>query len=78
MECEQRANLLELIDRAACMCSIVSTLVSSLNFRILAVVHCRIGIDYTNPVLGGGFGPGFKVVGGFDFVGDAYSKHLTP
>ena len=26
------------------------------------------GIDYTNPLLGGGFGPGHKVVGGFDFV----------
>ncbi|EMD33648.1 hypothetical protein CERSUDRAFT_159874 [Gelatoporia subvermispora B] len=31
------------------------------------------GVDYTNPVLGGGFGPGFKVIGGFDFVGDAYT-----
>ncbi|MGC4031879.1 MAG: S8 family serine peptidase [Tepidisphaeraceae bacterium] len=26
------------------------------------------GIDYTHPSLGGGFGPGFKVVGGHDFV----------
>jgi hypothetical protein len=26
------------------------------------------GIDYTHPALGGGFGPGFKVVGGYDFV----------
>src|SRR5262249_29259939 len=26
------------------------------------------GIDYTNPLLGGGFGPGFKVKGGWDFV----------
>jgi len=26
------------------------------------------GIDYTHPLLGGGFGPGFKVVGGYDFV----------
>jgi len=26
------------------------------------------GIDYTHPALGGGFGPGFKVKGGFDFV----------
>jgi hypothetical protein len=30
------------------------------------------GIDYTHPALGGGFGPGFKVVGGFDLVGDDY------
>jgi hypothetical protein len=26
------------------------------------------GIDYTQPGLGGGFGPGNKVIGGFDFV----------
>jgi subtilisin family serine protease len=28
------------------------------------------GIDYTNPLLGDGFGPGHKVVGGWDFVDD--------
>lgn len=28
------------------------------------------GVDYTHPALGGGFGPGFKVVGGYDFVDD--------
>ena len=26
------------------------------------------GIDYQNPLLGGGYGPGFKVEGGYDFV----------
>jgi subtilisin family serine protease len=26
------------------------------------------GIDYDNPVLGGGFGPGFRVIGGHDFI----------
>ncbi|KAH7103016.1 subtilisin-like protein [Auriculariales sp. MPI-PUGE-AT-0066] len=30
------------------------------------------GVDYTHPSLGGGFGPGFKVEGGYDFVGDDY------
>jgi subtilisin family serine protease len=30
------------------------------------------GIDYTHPDLGGGFGPGFKVEGGFDLVGNGY------
>src|SRR4051794_35378167 len=25
------------------------------------------GIDYTHPALGGGFGPGYKVAGGYDF-----------
>jgi subtilisin family serine protease len=28
------------------------------------------GIDYTHPALGGGFGDGFKVVDGYDFVDD--------
>ncbi|KAF8524710.1 subtilisin-like protease [Hysterangium stoloniferum] len=36
------------------------------------------GIDYTNPVLGGAFGPGNKVAGGFDFVGDAFTGNNTP
>ncbi|KAF8971231.1 subtilisin-like protease [Flammula alnicola] len=36
------------------------------------------GIDYTHPLLGGGFGPGHKVIGGFDFVGDAYTGENTP
>lgn len=28
------------------------------------------GIDYTHPALGQGFGPGFRVIGGWDFVND--------
>jgi subtilisin family serine protease len=33
---------------------------------------CLCGIDYSHPALGGGFGPGFKVVGGYDlFNNDA-------
>ncbi|KAG8737461.1 hypothetical protein FRC10_008164 [Ceratobasidium sp. 414] len=31
------------------------------------------GVDYTHPALGGKFGPGNKVVGGYDFVGDAFT-----
>ncbi|KAL0936199.1 serine endopeptidase [Colletotrichum truncatum] len=30
------------------------------------------GIYYNHPALGGGFGPGFKVEGGLDLVGDGY------
>ena len=30
------------------------------------------GIDYDHPDLGGGFGPGFRVAHGYDFVGDRY------
>lgn len=36
------------------------------------------GIDYTHPALGGGFGAGFKVAGGYDFVGDNYDGSNTP
>ena len=28
------------------------------------------GIDYLHPALGGGFGPGYKVIGGYDLVND--------
>ncbi|KAJ7772696.1 subtilisin-like protease [Mycena maculata] len=36
------------------------------------------GIDYTHPLLGQGFGPGFKVIGGWDFVGNNYNGEDTP
>ncbi|KAJ7680663.1 subtilisin-like protease [Mycena polygramma] len=36
------------------------------------------GIDYTHPSLGGGFGAGFKVEGGYDLVGDAYTGANAP
>ncbi|KAJ7045889.1 subtilisin-like protease, partial [Mycena alexandri] len=40
----------------------------------------KIGMrnSYTHPCLGGGFGPGFKVAGGYDLVGDAYDGTTTP
>jgi hypothetical protein len=31
------------------------------------------GVDYNHPALGGKFGPGNKVIGGYDFVGDDYT-----
>jgi subtilisin family serine protease len=40
---------------------------------VIAVIDT--GIDYTHRALGRGFGPGFKVIGGYDFVnGDADPK----
>jgi hypothetical protein len=37
------------------------------------------GIDYTHPALGGKVGAGNKVIGGYDFVGDAYTgREGTP
>ncbi len=35
---------------------------------VVAVIDT--GIDYTHPDLGGGFGPSYKVIGGYDFVND--------
>ncbi|KAF2011207.1 subtilisin-like protein [Aaosphaeria arxii CBS 175.79] len=32
------------------------------------------GIDYLHPALGGGFGPGYLVARGYDFVGDDYQS----
>ncbi|KAL3419622.1 Minor extracellular protease vpr 12 [Phlyctema vagabunda] len=36
------------------------------------------GVDYKHPALGGCFGPGCKVVAGYDLVGDAYTGSNTP
>ncbi|KAH8585371.1 peptidase S8/S53 domain-containing protein [Bisporella sp. PMI_857] len=36
------------------------------------------GVDYNHPDLGGGFGAGFKVVKGYDLVGDDYNGLNTP
>jgi subtilisin family serine protease len=36
--------------------------------RGVTVAIIDTGIDYTHPALGGGFGPGFKVIGGYNFV----------
>jgi minor extracellular serine protease Vpr len=35
------------------------------------------GVDYHHPDLGGGFGPGFRVATGYDFVGDRYNAAST-
>jgi len=39
-----------------------------LNGDGIVVAVIDTGIDYTNPNLGGGFGPAFKVIGGEDFL----------
>jgi minor extracellular serine protease Vpr len=35
------------------------------------------GVDYNHPDLGGGFGPGHKVAGGYDFVGDTFDSNSS-
>ncbi|KAG8167851.1 hypothetical protein KVR01_003540 [Diaporthe batatas] len=36
------------------------------------------GVEYTHPALGGGIGPGFKVIGGYDLVGDGNWPESPP
>ncbi|KAE9571224.1 Minor extracellular protease vpr [Colletotrichum fructicola] len=36
------------------------------------------GVDYRHPALGGGFGAGFKVSGGYDLVGDDFVGYNDP
>jgi subtilisin family serine protease len=36
------------------------------------------GVDFTHPALGGCFGPGCKIAGGADLVGDAFNGLNTP
>ncbi|KAJ3387638.1 hypothetical protein HDU80_000120 [Chytriomyces hyalinus] len=39
----------------------------------ITVAIIDTGVYYLHPALGGGIGPGFKVIGGYDLVGDDYS-----
>ena len=49
----------------------------------MTVAVIDTGVDYNNPALGGGFGPGNKVIAGYDFADDSsdpmavYSQHGT-
>ncbi|KAJ6559547.1 subtilisin-like protease [Mycena capillaripes] len=61
----------------------VTTGVDKLHAKGITGKGIKIGIldtgtDYTHPFLGGGFGPGFKIEGGFDLVGDDYTGGNTP
>ncbi|CED82778.1 subtilisin-like protease [Phaffia rhodozyma] len=44
----------------------------------VVIAEIDSGIDYNHPALGGCFGPGCKVEGGFDFVGDDYDGSNEP
>jgi subtilisin family serine protease len=43
----------------------------------MTVAVIDTGVDYNNPALGGGFGPGNKVVAGFDFADDTANPMAT-
>ncbi|KAL2070990.1 hypothetical protein VTL71DRAFT_14016 [Oculimacula yallundae] len=44
----------------------------------MKIAFIDTGVDYTHPSLGGGFGPGFKVAGGFAFVDDSWDGRSEP
>ena len=43
----------------------------------MAVAVIDTGVDYNNPALGGGFGPGNKVIAGFDFADNTADPMAT-
>jgi subtilisin family serine protease len=43
----------------------------------ISVAIIDTGVYYLHPALGGGFGPGFKVAFGYDFVGDNFDGSTT-
>lgn len=57
----------------------VSVAQSELGFtgRGIKVAVMDTGVDYHHPDLGGGFGPGYRVVTGWDFVGNAFNADTT-
>ncbi|KAF8210672.1 peptidase S8/S53 domain-containing protein [Mycena galopus ATCC 62051] len=48
------------------------------NFGKGIKIGMYVRIDYNHPLLGGGFGPKYKVIGGYDFVGDAFTGQNAP
>ncbi|KAJ3332207.1 hypothetical protein HDU76_000980 [Blyttiomyces sp. JEL0837] len=49
----------------------------SLTGRNVKVAVIDTGVYYLHPALGGGYGVGFRVANGFDFVGDDYGVNYT-
>lgn len=37
----------------------------------MKIAFLDTGVDYRHPALGGGFGPGYKIAGGYSFINDA-------
>jgi subtilisin family serine protease len=44
----------------------------------MKIAFIDTGVDYNHPSLGGGFGPGFKVAGGYAFVDDNWDGSSAP
>jgi len=43
----------------------------------MTVAVIDTGVDYNNPALGGGFGPGYKVIAGYDFADNSSNPMAT-
>ena len=43
----------------------------------MTVAVIDTGVDYNNPALGGGFGPGAKVIAGYDFADNSTNPMAT-
>jgi minor extracellular serine protease Vpr len=67
-------NVAELITALAQTGADVAQSVLGLTGRGVRVAVIDTGVDYDHPDLGGGFGPGFRVERGFDFVGDDFDN----
>jgi subtilisin family serine protease len=67
-------NVTELITALAQTGADVAQSALRLTGRGVRVAVIDTGVDYDHPDLGGGFGPGFRVEQGFDFVGDAFNN----
>jgi subtilisin family serine protease len=44
----------------------------------MKIAFVDTGVDYYHPSLGGRFGPGFKVAGGYAFVDDNWDGYSDP
>src|SRR6185295_19062246 len=71
---EPPANVTELITALAQTGANVAQSALGLTGRGVRVGVIDTGVDYDHPDFGGGFGPGFRVEGGFDFVGDDFDN----
>jgi minor extracellular serine protease Vpr len=67
-------NVAELITALAQTGADVAQSALGLTGRGVRVAVIDTGVDYNHPDLGGGFGPGFRVERGFDFVGDDFDN----
>lgn len=73
-DCERRATLEDSVPLigAPAVWAMQDASGQAVTGRGVRVAIIDTGIDYTHPDLGGGFGPGYKVAGGYDFVNNDF------